>query len=179
VTVRVITVASLGIFRGSAPSLVAAVAVDSVVVVVAAGPLPAIIAMRRDTCLGNVPKEVADVVVAAAAVVAATATTAINPAISLVIAPSQDRGAAAAAEVVLADPAITVDNPDIFPATVRSRARVVVVVVVAADATTCNAIVARGTGISLAIVPSEFQLEMLQAFSIVRYKGLLKPLSKM
>lgn len=177
-TVRVITVASLGIFRGSAPSLVAAVAVDSVVVV-AAGPLPAIIAMRRDTCLGNVPKEVADVVVAAAAVVAATATTAINPAISLVIAPSQDRGAAAAAEVVLADPAITVDNPDIFPATVRSRARVVVVVVVAADATTCNAIVARGTGISLAIVPSEFQLEMLQAFSIVRYKGLLKPLSKM
>jgi len=178
VTVRVITVASLGIFRGSAPSLVAAVAVDSVVVV-AAGPLPAIIAMRRDTCLGNVPKEVADVVVAAAAVVAATATTAINPAISLVIAPSQDRGAAAAAEVVLADPAITVDNPDIFPATVRSRARVVVVVVVAADATTCNAIVARGTGISLAIVPSEFQLEMLQAFSIVRYKGLLKPLSKM
>jgi len=175
VTVRVITVASLGIFRGSAPSLVAAVAVDSVVVV-AAGPLPAIIAMRRDTCLGNVPKEVADVVVAAAAVVAATATTAINPAISLVIAPSQDRGAAA--EVVLADPAITVDNPDIFPATVRSRARVVVVVV-AADATTCNAIVARGTGISLAIVPSEFQLEMLQAFSIVRYKGLLKPLSKM
>lgn len=176
-TVRVITVASLGIFRGSAPSLVAAVAVDSVVVV-AAGPLPAIIAMRRDTCLGNVPKEVADVVVAAAAVVAATATTAINPAISLVIAPSQDRGAAAAAEVVLADPAITVDNPDIFPATVRSRARVVVVVV-AADATTCNAIVARGTGISLAIVPSEFQLEMLQAFSIVRYKGLLKPLSKM
>jgi len=179
VTVRVITVASLGIFRGSAPSLVAAVAVDSVVVV-AAGPLPAITAMRRDTCLGNVPKEVADVVVAAAAVVAATATTAINPAISLVIAPSQDRGAAAAAaEVVLADPAITVDNPDIFPATVRSRARVVVVVVVAADATTCNAIVARGTGISLAIVPSEFQLEMLQAFSIVRYKGLLKPLSKM
>lgn len=177
-TVRVITVASLGIFRGSAPSLVAAVAVDSVVVV-AAGPLPAITAMRRDTCLGNVPKEVADVVVAAAAVVAATATTAINPAISLVIAPSQDRGAAAAAEVVLADPAITVDNPDIFPATVRSRARVVVVVVVAADATTCNAIVARGTGISLAIVPSEFQLEMLQAFSIVRYKGLLKPLSKM
>jgi len=178
VTVRVITVASLGIFRVSAPSLVAAVAVDSVVVV-AAGPLPAITAMRRDTCLGNVPKEVADVVVAAAAVVAATATTAINPAISLVIAPSQDRGAAAAAEVVLADPAITVDNPDIFPATVRSRARVVVVVVVAADATTCNAIVARGTGISLAIVPSEFQLEMLQAFSIVRYKGLLKPLSKM
>jgi len=175
VIVRVITVASRGIFRGSAPSLVAAVAVDSVVVV-AAGPLPAIIAMRRDTCLGNVPKEVADVVVAAAAVVAATATTAINPAISLVIAPSQDRGAAA--EVVLADPAITVDNPDIFPATVRSRARVVVVVV-AADATTCNAIVARGTGISLAIVPSEFQLEMLQAFSIVRYKGLLKPLSKM
>jgi len=178
VIVRVITVASRGIFRGSAPSLVAAVAVDSVVVV-AAGPLPAIIAMRRDTCLGNVPKEVADVVVAAVAVVAATATTAINPAISLVIAPSQDRGAAAAAEVVLADPAITVDNPDIFPATVRSRARVVVVVVVAADATTCNAIVARGTGISLAIVPSEFQLEMLQAFSIVRYKGLLKPLSKM
>jgi len=178
VTVRVITVASLGIFRVSAPNLVAAVAVDSVVVV-AAGPLPAITAMRRDTCLGNVPKEVADVVVAAAAVVAATATTAINPAISLVIAPSQDRGAAAAAEVVLADPAITVDNPDIFPATVRSRARVVVVVVVAADATTCNAIVARGTGISLAIVPSEFQLEMLQAFSIVRYKGLLKPLSKM
>jgi len=178
VTVRVITVASRGIFRVSAPNLVAAVAVDSVVVV-AAGPLPAITAMRRDTCLGNVPKEVADVVVAAAAVVAATATTAINPAISLVIAPSQDRGAAAAAEVVLADPAITVDNPDIFPATVRSRARVVVVVVVAADATTCNAIVARGTGISLAIVPSEFQLEMLQAFSIVRYKGLLKPLSKM
>lgn len=164
-TARVITVASLGIFRASAPSLVAAVVADTVVAA-AVGPLPATTATRRDIFPGSVPKEVAaDEVVVAAAVVA-TATTVVNQAIFPVTAPSRDRVVVASA--VAAETATTAGSRVIFPGTARSRARAAAVVVVSVDAITYNAIVAKDTGICLANAPSEFQLEMFQAFSINR-----------
>jgi len=166
VTARVITVASLGIFRASAPSLVAAVVADTVVAA-AVGPLPATTATRRDIFPGSVPKEVAaDGVVVAAAVVA-TATTVVNRAIFPVTALSRDRVAVASA-VAAAETATIAGSRVIFPGTARSRARAAAVVVVSVDAITYNAIVAKDTGICLANAPSEFQLEMFQAFSINR-----------
>jgi len=167
VTARVITVASLGIFRASAPSLVAAVVADTVVAA-AVGPLPATTATRRDIFPGSVPREAvaADGVVVAAAVVA-TATTVVNRAIFPVTALSRDRVAVASA-VAAAETATIAGSRVIFPGTARSRARAAAVVVVSVDAITYNAIVAKDTGICLANAPSEFQLEMFQAFSINR-----------
>jgi len=165
VTARVITVASLGIFRASAPSLVAAVVADTVVAA-AVGPLPATTATRRDIFPGSVPREVAAVVVVVAAAVVATATTVVNRAIFPVTALSRDRVVVASA--VAAETATTAGSRVIFPGTARSRARAAAVVVVSVDAITYNAIVAKDTGICLANAPSEFQLEMFQAFSINR-----------
>jgi len=165
VTARVITVASLGIFRASAPSLVAAVVADTVVAA-AVGPLPATTATRRDIFPGSVPREVAAVVVVVAAAVVATATTVVNRAIFPVTALSRDRVAVASA--VAAETATIAGSRVIFPGTARSRARAAAVVVVSVDAITYNAIVAKDTGICLANAPSEFQLEMFQAFSINR-----------
>jgi len=162
VTARVITVASLGIFRANARSLVveAVVAVDTAVAA-AADPWSATTATRRAICPGSAPRAAAADVVAEEEVVA-IATIAVNRATCLVTAPSQDKEAAAAAVAV--ETATTADNRAIFPGTVPSRDRVVVVAVVAADATTCSATVAKDTATCRVNAPIEFQLELHQAF---------------
>lgn len=158
---RVTTVASLGIFRATARSLVVeeVVAVDTAAAA-DADPWSATTATRRATCPGSAPRVAAADVVAEEEVVA-IATTAVNRAICLVTAPSQDKEAAAA---VVVETATTADSRVIFPGTVPSRDKGAVVVVVAADATTCNVTVAKDTATCRVNAPTEFQLEPHQAF---------------
>jgi len=163
VTARVTTVASLGIFRANARSLVVeeVVAVDTAAA--DADLWSATTATRRATCPGSAPRVAAADVVAEEEVVA-IAITAVNRAICLVTAPSLDKEAAAAAAVAI-EAATTADSRVIFPGTVPNQDKeVVVVVVVAADATTCNATVAKDTATCRVNAPIEFQLELHQAF---------------
>jgi len=162
VTARVTTVASLGIFRANARSLVVeeVVAVDTAAA--DADLWSATTATRRATCPGSAPRVAAADVVAEEEVVA-IAITAVNRAICLVTAPSLDKEAAAAAAVAI-EAATTADSRVIFPGTVPNQDKEVVVVVVAADATTCNAIVAKDTATCRVNAPIEFQLELHQAF---------------
>jgi len=161
-------VARLGIFHGNAPSLVVVVAVAVGSVVAHGDRWSATTATRRATCPESVLKAVVEE--AAAEEVAATVTTAVNRAIFLVTAPSQDK-----VEVVVAavETATTAANPVIFPGIAPSRGRVVVAVAAAAaaDAIACNATVARGTATFLVIAPSEFRLEFYQASLKSAIKG--------
>lgn len=161
-TARVTTVASLGIFRANARSLVVeeVVAVDTAAA--DADLWSATTATRRATCPGSAPRVAAADVVAEEEVVA-IAITAVNRAICLVTAPSLDKEAAAAAAVAI-EAATTADSRVIFPGTVPNQDKEVVVVVVAADATTCNATVAKDTATCRVNAPIEFQLELHQAF---------------